>query len=165
MDAKGNLQELSIKDRAVGNLKKFLKDQAKIDSMIARLDVIHGPSGGMYYHTLRIISFLFYQNIEVWGEITENVYWDFIGQAGGMSSPGMYGGFGNVYTDDIDKLHTNTKTFFMYSVVGVYSAIYFYDKDQNLLGHFQAAFGALMGSLGGTGHWDKVITPTSKKKK
>lgn len=77
----------------------------------------------------------------------------FNGNAGGVSSPGGGALFGDVYTDDINKLYSDTHSF-EFQGTPVYLSILFFDKSSNLLGHFQAgAVSTVIGIGGGTGSW------------
>ncbi|HWM92905.1 MAG TPA: VapA/VapB family virulence-associated protein [Thermoanaerobaculia bacterium] len=77
----------------------------------------------------------------------------FDGKAGGVSSPG--GGYlkGDVYTDDLNRLYRDTRSF-EFQGTPVYLSILFFDGNSNLLGHFQAgAVSTVIGIGGGSGSW------------
>ncbi|WP_108445134.1 VapA/VapB family virulence-associated protein [Halomonas denitrificans] len=77
----------------------------------------------------------------------------FDGKAGGISTPGGGALFGNVYTDDLDRLYRDT-TSFEYQGTPVYLSVLFFDKHSTLLGHFQSgAVSTVIGVGGGSGHW------------
>ncbi|NDO91435.1 VapA/VapB family virulence-associated protein [Cellulosimicrobium composti] len=77
----------------------------------------------------------------------------FRGHAGGISTPGGGGAWGDVYTDDLDRLYSSTKSF-QFNATPVYFNVNFFDKSSHLLGHFQAgAFSTALGTGGGTGSW------------
>ena len=82
-----------------------------------------------------VASFIFYLQFQV--NITSQGGKTFNGKAGGISSPGGGALFGDVYTDDLDKLYSDTHSFEFQSLP-VYLSILFFDKDSNLLGHFQS---------------------------
>jgi Rhodococcus equi virulence-associated protein len=97
-------------------------------------------------------SFLFYLHVEcqITGDIPR-----FRGNAGGLWSPvvgGAGGFFGNVYTDDKDKLYQQTHAFELHSLA-VYVGITFWDGSSNLLGHFESGGIGSLGIGGGTGAW------------
>lgn len=77
----------------------------------------------------------------------------FNGKAGGLSSPGGGALFGTVYTDNLDRLYSNTVSF-EFQGTPVYLSILFFDSSSNLLGHFQAgAVSTVVGTGGGSGSW------------
>ncbi len=77
----------------------------------------------------------------------------FNGNAGGVSSPGGGALFGDVYTDDINKLYSDTVSF-QFNCTPVYTSLLFFDKHSNLLGHFQSgSVSTVLGTGGGSGHW------------
>lgn len=77
----------------------------------------------------------------------------FNGNAGGISSPGGGALFGDVYTDDINRLYANTVSF-QFNCTPVYTSLLFFDKHSNLLGHFQSgSVSTVLGTGGGSGSW------------
>ncbi|MFC8921687.1 VapA/VapB family virulence-associated protein [Cellulosimicrobium sp. NPDC057127] len=77
----------------------------------------------------------------------------FRGHAGGISTPGGGGAWGDLYTDDIDALYARTKSF-QFNATPVYFNVNFFDGGSHLLGHFQAgSFSTALGTGGGSGHW------------
>ena len=77
----------------------------------------------------------------------------FNGRSWGIAFPGGGALFGDVYTDDIDALYANTETF-AFTATPVYTALYFFDSDHSLLGHFQAgSVSTVTGTGGGSGGW------------
>lgn len=77
----------------------------------------------------------------------------FRGNAGGISTPGGGGAWGDLYTDDLDRLYSSTKSF-QFNATPVYFNVNFFDGSSHLLGHFQAgAFSTALGTGGGTGTW------------
>ncbi len=77
----------------------------------------------------------------------------FNGDSWGIAFPGGGALFGDVYTDDIGALYANTATF-AFTATPVYTALYFYDSNHNLLGSFQAgSVSTVTGTGGGNGSW------------
>ncbi|AHC35585.1 MULTISPECIES: VapA/VapB family virulence-associated protein [Pseudomonas] len=97
-----------------------------------------------------IASFLFYQMITV--DITNGK--KFNGKSGGIAFPGGGGSWGDVYTNDIDRLYRNTHSF-QFITTPVYFTVNFFDGSSNFLGTFQAgALSTSTGTGGGTGSWE-----------
>jgi hypothetical protein len=77
----------------------------------------------------------------------------FTGEAGGEGDPADWSFVGDVYTNDINALYSNTVSFEV-NLTPVYMSMLFFDGDSNLLGHFQGGAGlALMGVVAGKGSW------------
>ncbi len=96
-----------------------------------------------------IASLLFYMKIQVGikGGKTFN------GNAGGLGFPGGGALFGTVYTNDINRLYSNTHSF-QWLGTAVYFTVNFFDGSSNFLGTFQAgAVSIAIGTGGGTGSW------------
>jgi hypothetical protein len=103
-----------------------------------------------YPATGSVASLIFYLKFQV---IVKNGGKTFDGNAGGVATPGGGALFGDVYTDDINALYSNTVSF-AFTATPVYTALYFFDSNHNLLGHFQAgAVSIISGTGGGTGKW------------
>ncbi len=96
-----------------------------------------------------IASLLFYMQVQV--VIKGGKTFD--GKAGGIGFPGGGALFGTVYTDDINRLYANTKSF-AFQATPVYFAVEFFDGNSNYLGTFQSgAVSIVTGTGGGSGHW------------
>lgn len=80
----------------------------------------------------------------------------FNGSAWGVSFPGGGALFGDVYLANgvtLDQLYGKTGSF-KFTATPVYTAFYFYDSGDNLLGHFQAgSVSTVAGGGGGAGGW------------
>lgn len=80
----------------------------------------------------------------------------FNGSAWGISFPGGGALFGDVYLADgvsVNDLYAKTGSF-KFTATPVYTAFYFYDASDNLLGHFQAgSVSTVTGVGGGAGGW------------
>lgn len=80
----------------------------------------------------------------------------FNGSAWGISFPGGGALFGDVYLLDgvtLDQFYSKTGSF-KFTATPVYTAFYFYDSGDNLLGHFQAgSVSTVVGGGGGAGGW------------
>jgi hypothetical protein len=102
-----------------------------------------------YPATGSVASMIFYLRFQV--NVTGGK--SFNGNGGGIASPGGGANFGHVYTDDINRLYSSTKSF-AFTSTPVYFAIYFFDGDHNALGSYQAgAVSIVTGTGGGTGSW------------
>jgi hypothetical protein len=77
----------------------------------------------------------------------------FNGKAGGISSPGGGALFGDIYTDDINRLYSSTVSF-QFNATPVYTNLNFFDAQHNFLGSFQSgSVSTVLGTGGGTGSW------------
>jgi hypothetical protein len=120
-------------------------DQEKIDAAARSIQADTGsyPAHGS------VASFIFYLKFGV--TVTDGKTFD--GDAGGATTPGGGALFGDVYTDDLNALYSNTVSF-EFNATPVYTSLLFFDGNSNLLGHFQAgAVSTIAGVGGGTGSW------------
>ena len=77
----------------------------------------------------------------------------FNGKAGGISTPGGGALFGDIYTDDINRLYSNTVSF-QFTSTPVYLSLVFFDGNSNVLGTFQSgSVSTVTGVGGGSGSW------------
>lgn len=77
----------------------------------------------------------------------------FNGKAGGISSPGGGALFGDIYTDDINRLYSSTASF-QFNATPVYTNLNFFDSHSNFLGSFQSgSVSTVLGTGGGSGSW------------
>jgi hypothetical protein len=75
------------------------------------------------------------------------------GWAGGIGTPGGGFGFGDVYTDNINKLYSDTVAFSFVSAVAYFTVI-FYDTHGNTLGSFQSGGLSTVAATGrGSAKW------------
>jgi hypothetical protein len=96
-----------------------------------------------------VASMIFYLRFGV----TVNGGKNFQGDAGGLASPGGGALFGDVYTDNLARLYSDTRSF-QFTATPVYTSLLFFDGSSNLLGHFQAgAVSIVTGTGGGSGRW------------
>ncbi|GII99775.1 virulence-associated protein [Sediminihabitans luteus] len=98
------------------------------------------------------------------GSVASLVFWirvsidvtggkSFVGNAGGIAVPGGGGFWGDVYTDDLDRLYRDTVSF-QFNTTPVYFNVNFFDSSSTFLGSLQAgAFGTSTGTGGGSGSW------------
>ncbi|WP_371682978.1 VapA/VapB family virulence-associated protein [Flavobacterium sp. H122] len=97
-----------------------------------------------------VASFMFYLQFQI--EI-QNGGKTFNGKAGGLTTPGGGALYGDVYTDDINRLYANTVSF-QFNCTPVYTSLLFFDGNSNLLGHFQSgSVSTVLGVGGGSGSW------------
>jgi hypothetical protein len=77
----------------------------------------------------------------------------FSGNASSIATPGGGALFGDVYTDDIDRLYNDTVSF-TFESTPVYLSMQFFDQNSRLLGHLQSgAVSTVAGAGGGRGSW------------
>lgn len=133
----GKLSEDSMR-HSVESLEEITADQMKAATA-------YGATGSL-------ASLIFY----VKAQCTINGGKTFNGTAWGVSFPGGGALFGDVYLADapsLDQLYSRTSSF-KFTATPVYTAFYFYDSHDNLLGHFQAgSISTVTGTGGGSGNW------------
>lgn len=72
---------------------------------------------------------------------------------GGFSGIGGGALFGDVYTDDINRLYRDTVSF-EFNAAAAYTSVIFFDKDSNRLGHYQSgSLSTIIGIGGGSCSW------------
>ena len=77
----------------------------------------------------------------------------FVGEGGGVFTPGGGALIGAVYTDDLDELLDNT-TRFEVNAAAAYTSGVFFDDDSNCLGSYQSgSVSTVIGIGGGKGSW------------
>lgn len=92
-----------------------------------------------------------------WVQVNVND-WDgqpkaYVGEGGGVFTPGGGALIGAVYTDDLDGLLANT-TRFEVNAAFAYTSIVFFDDDSNCLGSYQSgSVSTVAGVGGGKGGW------------
>ncbi|MEA5456700.1 VapA/VapB family virulence-associated protein [Sinomonas sp. JGH33] len=120
-------------------------DQDKIDAAVSSLlagAASYGANGN-------VASLIFYLKFQV----NVNGGKSFNGNAGGISSPGGGALFGDVYTNDLQALYTQTRSF-QFNATPVYLNINFFDGNGNFLGSFQSGgISTVLGTGGGSGSW------------
>jgi hypothetical protein len=121
-------------------------DPGKIDAA-ARAIRTTTPS---YPATCALAGAIFYLNVQITMEQDGEV---FDGDAGGFGSPGGNAMWGDVYTDDLNRLYAKTQTFEL-NAAAVYTSVMFFDGDSNFLGHYESGgVGTILGVYGGKGSW------------
>lgn len=110
-----------------------------------------------YYATGKIASMVFYTKVSVEVKKPDDGSYRqgaFIGDAGGIALLGGGGLWGDVYTDNLERLYRDTVSF-AFTATPVYTAVYFYNSESELLGHYQAGALSILntGAGGGPGHW------------
>lgn len=121
-------------------------EQHKIDAAVEALRA----AGTGYAANGSVASAIFYLKFQV---TVNNGGKTFNGHAGGIAIPGGGALFGTVYTDDINRLYSDTVSF-EFQATSVYTSLLFFDSHSNLLGHYQAgAVSTVNGVGGGSGKW------------
>lgn len=121
-------------------------EQDKVDAAVVALKAADTsyPANGS------VASFMFYLQFQV--SIKDGGK-RFDGKAGGITTPGGGALFGDVYTDDLNRLYAATKSF-EFQATSVYTSLLFFDGNSNLLGHFQSgSVSTVNGVGGGSGSW------------
>ncbi len=92
-----------------------------------------------------------------WVQVNVND-WDgqpkaYVGEGGGVFTPGGGALIGAVYTDDLEGLLANTARFEV-NAAAAYTSIVFFDDDSNCLGSYQSgSVSTVVGIGGGKGGW------------
>ncbi len=77
----------------------------------------------------------------------------YVGEGGGIFTPGGGALIGAVYTDDLETLLSDT-TRFEVNAAAAYTSIVFFDDDSNCLGSYQSgSVSTVVGIGGGKGSW------------
>lgn len=120
-------------------------EQSKIDAAVQKIK----STTTAYAAHGSVASMIFYFKCQVGNNDGKT----FDGNGGGGMTPGGAALFGNVYTDDIDRLYSATVSFAA-EFTPAYGSVQFFDANHNLLGHFQSGgIGTVTGAGGGTGSW------------
>lgn len=105
-----------------------------------------------YHANGDVTSYIFYINVHL-TVVSAQDKKNFSGKGGGASTPGSNTVFGDIYTDDLDRLFKKTVSF-EFNAATAYFSVLFFDGSSNLLGHFQSgALGFMFGMGGGSGSW------------
>ncbi|REF28550.1 virulence-associated protein [Xenorhabdus cabanillasii] len=95
-------------------------------------------------------SFIFYIRFDI---IINTDKKHFQGNAGGLTTPGIGSVFGNVHTDDLVKLYSDTVSFAFHATAITFNVLFFNSYSQTL-GYFSGgAISIVSGIGGGTGSW------------
>ena len=98
-----------------------------------------------------VASFIFYLQFQI--SITSPGGKTFNGKGGGFSTPGGGALYGDVYTDDINRLYSSTVSM-QFNCAFAYTSVLFFDGNSNLLGHFESgSVSTVAGVGGGSGSW------------
>lgn len=137
------------RDQLVADFRQRLAGRMppeKIDAAAAKLQA---TSSSSYSANGSIASAIFYLKVQV--KVSGGK--TFNGDAGGVATPGGGALFGDVYTDDINALYANTKSFEL-NAAAAYTSVLFFDGSSNLLGNFQSgSVSTVIGVFGGSGSW------------
>jgi hypothetical protein len=132
---------------AAEELAAALQGKIPQDKLDAALAALKAPAT-TYACKMGNACAIFYQWVSV--EITGGK--TFRGQGGGICTPPGSGGWGDVYTDDINRLYAATGAFYATSV-GPYLNCLFFDSNNNLLGHAECGGVSIGSSIAGSGSW------------
>jgi len=121
-------------------------EQPTIDAILTQLKA----NAQAYPANGAIVSFVLFTKVQVFLKDGSR---SFTGYGGGVATPGGGANFGDVYTDDLNKLYAKTDGFVVITTP-VYMTVLFLDKDLALLGHYQSgAVSTAVGEFSGAGHW------------
>lgn len=123
-------------------------DQEKIDAGVRALTA----EGTTHSGNLTVASLIFWIRVTVTDDDTNR---SFLGNAGGISSPGGGGGWGTIWAtdDNFDRLYGAT-TGFEINMAVAYTSVVFFDDDGWTLGHIQTgSFSTAAGIAYGSGTW------------
>jgi hypothetical protein len=141
-------------DRAAvaNNLQEVFKGKISDESLAGMKKNVTAAFKNSYYATGSYICALFYFRITI--DLTSPVTKQFVGNAGGIGLPGGGGMWGDIYTDDLNALISNTVSF-QFTATPVFFNVNFFDGSSNLLGTYVAgALSVSPGTGGGKGGWD-----------
>ncbi|MEX5411051.1 VapA/VapB family virulence-associated protein [Atlantibacter hermannii] len=129
---------------SMNQLKNYL-DTSNIESIKSHLETSNGSVAAQG----SIASFIFYLRFQV----TVSGGKTFNGEAGGLSSPGGGGFWGDIYTNDLGKLYRETVSF-QFNATPVYLNINFFNKNHECLGSMHAGSVSIVSGVGGgSGSW------------
>ena len=135
--------------RAAVDFEAVMHGKMTAEKMTEVTTAMKAAAAAKYPATGSIASLLFYFKIQV--QIKGGKTFD--GQAGGIGFPGGGALFGDVYTEDLDRLYRDTHSF-QWLGTAVYFTVNYFDSNSNFLGTFQAgAVSIAVGTGGGTGRW------------
>lgn len=130
------------------NLKNSLHSVLDNDKLVAAEAALLSTQTA-YPANGSVASFIFYFVFQV----TVKSGKQFNGKGGGISTPGGGALFGDVYSDDINRLYRDTVSF-QFNCTPVYTNLNFFDKHSNFLGSFQSgSVSTVTGTGGGSGNW------------
>ena len=131
--------------------KKFPKDSLAVQNYNKELNKLSLQTPKVAA-TGSVLSAIFYFKFNL---ACENYTFD--GTGGGISSPGGGALFGDIYSDNLELLYTNTE-YFQFNCTPVYTSLLFFDNNSTLLGHFQSgSVSTVLGIGGGSGKWKSLV--------
>ena len=145
------MEGIELKNKIIEDLEKEHRgktDDKILDDTLQKMRA----SNTAYYASGSIVSIFFYAKVtlDLDGKDRSG---HFEGNSYGPCTVGGGKYWGDVYTDDIDKLFEKTDSFTVTSN-NVYICVLFHDKDGTLLGHFQGGGFSISGSTcSGNGSW------------
>jgi len=132
------------------NVKKLITLHSTAKPAASAADAEAAPAAASSYPGQGIIASLIF-GFKV--QVKLNKGKQISGWAGGAGLPGGGFGFGDLYTDDINKLYSQTEYFSFVSAVAYFTVI-FYDGPGNTLGSFQSGgLSTVLGTGRGSAKW------------
>ena len=135
-------------DTVAQALREHLQGKLEDEKLDAAVSAARSAATPSYRTSGNVISAVFYLRFTL--DLSAK---QFIGDAGGLTTPGAGALIGDIYTDDVDRLFNNTRSFSFIGTVG-YLLMTFFDSSSNPLGvgHF-GAVSIVSGAGGGSGRW------------
>ncbi len=147
-------QEKVSRELIANDFRKSAQSQLSSEALNAAAKTLRETSASKRA-TGSIMSMIFYLQITV---DSPDDHRNFIGNVGGISTPGGGALIGDIYSDDFEKLYNNTNVIQFTAAPG-YTCVIFFDSESHVLGSFQAgAVSTVAGTGGGTGHWSQGDT-------
>lgn len=135
---------------AAKNFAAEMADKLEPEQLDAAVEALRSTTTG-YAANGSVVSAIFYLKFQV--RITSSGGKTFNGDGGGISTPGAGALMGTVFTDDLDRLYRDTRSF-SFQGTPVYLGIEFFDGSSRLIGHYQGgAVSIVSGVGGGSGRW------------
>lgn len=147
-------QESVSKEVIANDFRKSAQGKLSPESLDAAVKALQDTTTKKHA-TGSIASLIFYLQIAV-DCPDDNRH--FVGNVGGISTPGGGALIGDIYSDDFEKLYNNTNVL-QFTATPVYTSVIFFDSESHMLGHFEAgAVSTVAGTGGGTGNWSQGNT-------
>ncbi|WP_338804223.1 VapA/VapB family virulence-associated protein [Xenorhabdus griffiniae] len=146
------LEKNEIKLNLIENFKKTMQGKLEPQKINEAVTKIASQKIDAYSAGGHVESLIFYLRFYLRPDFIENKK-SFRGQAGGVTTPGFATIQGFIFTDDLDRLYSDTVGFGFSSTLTAFG-IYFFDSDNNMIGTFGGlAISLIAGAGGGTGSW------------
>ncbi|MEX0447249.1 VapA/VapB family virulence-associated protein [Xenorhabdus sp. SGI246] len=147
------VKENAIDLKIIEDLKKDMEGKLEpsiIDDIVEKIFVQENERNVSLGAVGTVESLAFYIRFDI---IINSDKKHFQGNAGGWTSPGIGSVLGYVYTDDLDKLYSDT-TSFIFQATPLTLFIWFFSLHREVLGQFSGGALSLVSGIGsGSGSW------------